>query len=397
MNRSGMLMTLVLLLSLWLGAGPARAESLDIAQAVAAVEAQGDALVAAYHPEQRLVTMRGFSALYFDRFDGPLENAIGAADPGLKGELEAGFSQMIGLARQGVPPETLQAGWSEVRARLDLVPLRVNGGGFWSTLSQSMLILIREGVEALLVVSALLAFLTRTGAARHSRVIFQGVAWAVVASLGLAWGLSEVVAVSGAAREAIEGGTMLVAAAVLFYCSWWLLAKREAERWQSYVQDKVGQAAASGRLFALGFAAFLAVFREGAETVLFYQALMASAPGQGAALSLGIAGAVLVLALIYLAMRFLSIRLPIKLFFSVTAGLLYYLALTFAGDGVVEMQTARVLPATVLQGWPSLSWLGVHPTLEGMLAQGLLLVPTLAALGWWLWRRHAAGRTTVVS
>ncbi|MFD2234133.1 FTR1 family iron permease [Phaeospirillum tilakii] len=395
--RRPLLLLLALLALLCGPAGMARAEGLDLPQAVAAVQAEGDALVAAYQPQQRLVTMRGFSALYFQRFDGPLENAIGAADPGLKTELEGGFAQLIGLARQGVPPETLAAAWNGVRGQLDLVPARLDRGGFWSTLLQSMLILVREGVEALLVVSALLAVLTRTGAGQHARVIYQGVAWAVVASLGLAWVISEAVALSGAAREAIEGGTMLVAAAVLFYCTWWLLAKREAARWQAYVQAQIGAAAAGRRLFALGFAAFLAVFREGAETVLFYQALLASAPGQEAALSLGIAVAVIALAAIYLAMRFLTVRLPLKLFFSATAALLYYLAVSFAGNGVVEMQTARVLPATVLPGWPTLSWLGIHPTLEGMAAQGLLVLPTVAVGVWWLWRRDRAGRPRVAS
>lgn len=385
MKRSGLAL-LALLLTLWLAVPPAWADIFDPIEATRQITAQGDALAASYRPEQKQQTIDAVSALYFDRFEGPLDQAVGAIDPALKGEIEAGFAEMIGLARRGAPPEAVQAAWGDLRGRLDLVPVRIGGVGFWRTLGQSALILIREGVEALLVVSALLTFLRRTGAERHERVVFQGVAWAVAASLAMAWALSEALALSGPDEDAIEGVTMLLAAAVLFYCCWWLVAKREFERWQAYIKDQIGRAAAGGRLFAIGFAAFLAVFREGAETVLFYQALAAAAPGQGAALSLGIAVAVLALAGIYLTMRFLSVRLPLRLFFNATAALLYYLAISFAGDGVVELQTARLLPATALDGWPTYGWIGFHPTLEGIAAQALLVLPSLAVGVWWLWQ-----------
>jgi len=368
----------------------------DIAAAVSAVQAKGDALVESYDPVRKMPTMRGFSSLYFEQFDGDLENAIGAADPALKSALEAGFAQVIGQIRKGGTPAEVRASWQSLRDGLDRVPERIGGGGAWATFLQSFLILVREGFEAMLVVTALVAYLRRSGAPEKAKVVYQGVGLAIVASLAMAWGMSALFSMSGAGREAMEGGTMLLASVVLFYCSYWLFAKREAARWQTYVQSQIDQALSGGRLYALGFAAFLAVFREGAETVLFYQALAAGSPGQMPALLGGLALAIVALAAIYVAMRVLSIRLPLRLFFGVTAALLYYLAISFAGNGVVEMQNGHVLPVTPLAGWPSLSWLGLYPTLEGVAAQSVLVVPLLGALVWWGWRGRIARKVTSV-
>jgi len=382
-----LLLALALIASFGLSwSAPSLAAPLDIAAAVAAVQAKGDSLVDGYDPAQKLPAMRGFSALYFEQFDGDLENTIGAADSALKSELEAGFAQVIGQIRKGASPAEVRASWQSLRDGLDKVPDRIGGGGAWATFLQSFLILVREGFEAMLVVTALIAYLRRSGAAEKAVVVYQGVGLAVVASLAMAWGMSTLFSMSGAGREAMEGGTMLLASAVLFYCSYWLFAKREAARWQSYVQGQIDQALSGGRLYALGFAAFLAVFREGAETVLFYQALAAGAPGQMPALLGGLAAAVVALAALYVAMRVLTFRLPLRLFFGGTAALLYYMAVSFAGNGVVEMQNGHVLTVTPLAGWPSVGWLGVYPTVEGVLAQAILIVPLLIALVWWGWR-----------
>lgn len=376
-------------------AAPALAEEpASAAQTVDSIIAKGDAVIAAYDPAKRLVAADAISDLYFDGFEG-MENALGAVDPGLKQSAEAKFGQLIGKARKGEPPATVAAAWSDLKVDLRQVPARLDkghSGAFLTTLLQSFLILVREGFEAMLVITALIAYLRRAGQPDKLKVVYHGVGWALVASLLTAWATSALVPVSGEGREAMEGGTMLLAAVVLFYCSYWLFAKREAARWQQYVKAQVDQALSGGRLYALGFAAFLAVYREGAETVLFYQALSASAPGQGLALGLGLGGAVLALVGIYVAMNLLSVRLPLRLFFSATAGLLYYLALDFAGNGVVELQNGRLLPITPLPGWPSLEWLGLYPTLEGVVAQAVLVAPLLVALGGWLVVRRGMTR-----
>jgi len=392
-----MMRRLILALALVLAtvAPVAAADAFDVTAAVATLLAKGDAAAAAYTPERKSAAADAFSDLYFDSFEASgLEGAVGLADASLKTGLEAQFGQIIGKVRHGEDPAVVRAAWAQLRGDMAQVPVKLGAnkpaGGFVATFLQSFLILVREGFEAMLVVTALSTYLRRAGAADKVKVVHQGVGWAVLASLGMAWAMSELITVSGEGREIMEGGTMLVAAVVLFYCSYWLFAKREAARWQRYVQDQIDQALSGGRLFALGFAAFLAVFREGAETVLFYQALAASAPGQTTALLSGLGAAVVALMAIYVAMRVLSLRLPLGIFFAVTAGLLYYLALAFAGKGVVELQNGKALSITPLAGWPSVDWLGLFPTAEGIAAQAVLVVPAVLAIAWWRLNKKTA-------
>jgi high-affinity iron transporter len=396
-----MMRRLLLILALVLAVEwPAAAQQLDVAAVVSSLQAKGDAAVAAYNPSRKAAAADAFSDLYFDDFEGSgLENALGAVDSGFKSGVEAKFGQLVGLAQHGGASPDVAAAWADLRGQLDTAAVKLGvgrsgGNGFWTTLLESFLILVREGFEAMLVVTALLAYLRRAGARDKTMVVYQGVGLAVVASLLVAWATSTLIDLSGQGREVMEGGTMLLASLVLFYCSYWLFAKREAARWQSYVQQKVNEALTGGRLFTLGFAAFLAVFREGAETVLFYQALAAGSPGQMPALLTGLAGAVVALGGIYFAMHVLSVRLPLGLFFAATAGLLYYLAVSFAGNGIVELQNGRAVSITPLADWPSVGWLGVFPTAEGMAAQAVLVVPLVLALAWWAWKRNASRKVS---
>jgi len=258
------------------------------------------------------------------------------------------------------------------------------GAGFWSLALQSFFILTREGVEAILIISALIAWLQRAGAADKIRVIYQGVGWAIAAALATAYILQYVLQSSGEMRESFEGATMLLAAVVLFYVSFWLIARAQAGKWQAYIRGHVNKAVSTNSLFALGFAAFLAVYREGAETVLFYQALITDAPAQMSAIGAGFIAAALGLALIYAAMRSATRKLPLGLFFSVTAGLLMVLAFIYAGKGIHELQEAHLISETLLTGFPKIRWLGLYPTIESLSAQMLIFIPALVMLVWML-------------
>jgi high-affinity iron transporter len=200
--------------------------------------------------------------------------------------------------------------------------------------------------------------------------------------------LSVVFEVSGSVQEALEGVTMLIAAVVLFYVSYWLISKREAARWQAYIRTRMNTALSRGSTLALGFAAFLAVYREGAETVLFYQAMAGQADGQYSAIAIGFTLALLGLGSIFWLMRAASFRLPIGLFFTLTAGLLYYLAISFAGKGMLELQAANWVGITPLEWVPRIPWLGIYPSMETVLAQLVLLIPLPVALGRWAWQRR---------
>ncbi len=357
--------------------------------AVAALIAKGDALAAAYQPGRGARAADPFSDLYFDDFEaGGLEAEIGARDAGLKTALESRFSRLISLAGHDAPAAELAAVWADLRAGLTAA----EGGGAgsaWAMFVQALLILLREGFEALLVVTALAAYVRRTGNADKLKVLYAGVGWAVAASLAPAVLVAKLLGGTAGGQSVVEGVTMLFAAAVLFYVSCWLFAKSEASRWQAFVKAQVDRALDGGGAFALGLAVFLAVYREGAETVLFYQALIIGAPGQEWALALGILAGAAGLAGLYWLMRSASLRLPLGPFFAGTAVLLFALSVVFVGQGVLELQEARWLTATPLPWLPEVSWLGLFPTVETAAAQAAVLLASLAGAAWISSRRPA--------
>lgn len=387
---------LLLVLLGWLAAWPAWAQQVDYAEVVARIEAGAGKALAAYDPADGQETSDAFSDLYFDVFEASgMEVAVGAKDAGRKTELEARFGTVIGLAGRGKPKAEVEAAWHSLRdlLRQTVQEQAAASGGAVAAFLQAFLILLREGFEAMLVVGALVAYLRRLGAADRLRVVYGGVGIALLASIAAAWLMSSVIRLSGQGQEAVEGVTMLIAAAVLAYVSHWLFAKREAVKWQGYVKAQIERAVSGGQAFSLGFAAFLAVFREGAETVLFYQALLAGAPGEEAAVLGGFLAGAAALGVVYVAMRVLAIRLPLGVFFGGTAVLLYGLAVIFAGNGVLELQEARWIVPTPLAGMPTIPWLGVFPTVETLAAQGFLLALLVPVLGVWA-RRRSAGKTT---
>ena len=248
---------------------------------------------------------------------------------------------------------------------------------------QSLVLLVREGVEAILIVGALLAFLTRIGAGNRARDIKAGIGAAIGASLLTAVLIETVFHLTPADQEVLEGGTMLVATAVLFSVSYWLLTKLEVAKWNRFVRSKVEEAVAGGSSLALASVAFLAVYREGFETVLFYKALFVSG-GASATLPIlvGMAVGAVILVGLFIAIQRFGVRLPLKPFFAVTSAFLYWMAFTFAGHGVAELQAGGVLPTTPVTWLPWAPRMGLYPTIETSLAQGVLLLLALVAVVW---------------
>jgi high-affinity iron transporter len=184
---------------------------------------------------------------------------------------------------------------------------------------------------------------------------------------------------------------MLLAVLVLFYVSYWLLSKIEADKWSAFLKGKITDALTSGSGLALGSVAFLAVYREGFETILFYKALLSSAgTGEAGAVALGIALGAVALVLLYLAINRWGMRIPMRPFFAVTGMLLYYMAFVFAGEGIKDLQEAGMVGLTVLEGWPRVPALGIYPTAQSLAVQGLLVVLALVAFAWLRVRRGAS-------
>ncbi len=394
---TGLIVSLVLVLTALASAARAQAQQVDFAKVSNAVITQGDAAIGSYVPKDGLATADKISSLYFDVFEGSgMEAAIGLQDMDLKGDIEAGFSGVIGLTTKGAPRKKVAAAWRSLRqemAKAAQFQATVENG-FLSTLLQSFLILVREGFEAILIITALATYLRRAGESDKVRVIYFGAGWGIAASLLTAYILTSVIALAGASRGGLEGVTLLLASAVLFYVSYWFISKREADRWQQYVHGRIERALSGGRLLTLGFAAFLAVYREGAETVLFYQALAAGAQGQTVAVVSGFVGAVAALGVLFWVMRSASFRLPMGAFFSLTAVFLYFLSVTFAGTAIVELQEVRWVSITPLDWVPRVSWLGLFPTVEGVAVQAALIVPLLGG-GIYLWLRKRRNHMAV--
>jgi len=354
---------------------------------VAEIIERGDIAVENYSPDDSVIAGNEFSRLYFDVFEtSGMEFTLGLKDNAFMLQIESSFSLMISQSMRGEPKAELEKSWETMKVDLNYAVENYSSGdkvtSFWGRALQSFLILFREGVEAMLVVAALIAYLNRSGYADKIAYIRHGVIWALFASVGAAWALNSLFAASGSSREAMEGITMLIAAAVLIYVSFWLTAKKDADRWNAFIKDKIDKAVGRNNFLALGFVAFLAVFREGAETILFYQALIGGSAGQMNAIWTGIAIALVALSGVYIIIRFASIRLPLGIFFGATAIFLFAMAFVFTGQGILELQVSGVIHTTKLAGWPMISWLGIFPTLETVTGQTIILalIP-----GGWFW------------
>jgi len=242
-------------------------------------------------------------------------------------------------------------------------------------------ILFREGLEAMLVVVALVAGTRESGNKRHARDIYVGALAAITASIALAWCVNHFI--SDDASDTLEGVFQLLAAATLFYVSSWLTAHAQSDRWISFIKNKVQGAQRSAIPgVALGLTAFLAVIREGAETIVFFQALTAGATevAERHAVALGIAAASLGLAAAFIVLRVAAYKIPFGRFFYATTILLYGLAVVFIGQGIASFQEAGVIGATFIEHVPTVPMLGLYPTIQSIGAQVLLLAFAATAI-----------------
>ncbi len=247
-----------------------------------------------------------------------------------------------------------------------------------SAFTQSFLVMLREGAEAVLIIAALWVVLRQMGAAdRMFRALLAGAGGGIAASLALAWAFSGMLAANPAIAEIFEGVALVLAAVVLLFVSSWLLGRREAEKWRDRIRQGARRAVAGGSVAALAAAGFLVIFREGAETVLFYQAITSGTTAGLPALVAGGIAALVVLAAAALLVRSFGLRLPLRGFFTVTAWSLFALAVIYAGKGVHELQEAGWITETALAGMPKVKLLGVYPYVETLLAQIATLITGL--------------------
>ena len=240
-------------------------------------------------------------------------------------------------------------------------------------------IIVREGLEAILVIAAIIAYLVKSGNGRSVKNVYIGAAAGIAASFAaaavLAWAKQAFVG-AGLAQEIIEGITALIAVCVLFYVSNWMISKAEAASWSRFIDGKVQASVEQGSSFALAFTAFLSVFREGAEVVLFYQPMLSE--GNPGMVWAGFGAGCVLLVFVYLAITKLSIKLPIKVFFTATSVLMAVMCVSFLGSGIKELAEGNVFDLTLrVPGIPEndvIQIFGIYPWLETLVPQLILAV-----------------------
>lgn len=240
-------------------------------------------------------------------------------------------------------------------------------------------IIVREGLEAILVIAAIIAYLTKSGNGKSLKNVYIGaicgVAASFIAAAVLAWAKQAFVG-AGLAQEVIEGITALIAVCVLFYVSNWMISKAEAASWSRYIDGKVQSSVEQGSAFALAFTAFLSVFREGAEVVLFYQPMLSE--GNPGMVWAGFGVGCVLLVFVYLAITKLSIKLPIKVFFTATSILMAVMCVSFLGSGIKELAEGNVFDLALrVPGVPEndvIQIFGIYPWLETLLPQLILAI-----------------------
>ncbi|MDY4279710.1 MAG: FTR1 family protein [[Pasteurella] mairii] len=323
---------------------------------------------------------------YFDVFESSgMENKVGSRDSNLKLELEGYFTRLVSLMKADEDSEKLQQQASALANKLSYAVEMLQGSGQqsdWSMFLYSLLIITREGLEALLIVAAIVAYLVKNHHQDKLPVIRQSVYVALVASVITAGLFQLIFANSGANRELLEGFTMILAVVMLFMMSYWLLSKVEAQNWKRYLEGKLSLALTTGSLIGLWLTSFLAVYREGAETVLFYYALVGDATSAVSYVYLlaGLALGLVLLAICYFIMRYSIVKLPLKPFFMFTGSFMYLMAFVFAGKSVLELIEGKLFQPTLLANMPEISWLGIYPYLETLVPQAILVVAAIFAL-----------------
>ncbi len=327
---------------------------------------------------------------YLDGFE-PSEAMLRTRDADLLGRVETAMIEYRSSISAAVPPSALEAQAKAINAMFDDAETTLSAEqDATATFLGAFTILLREGVEALLVVIAMIGFLRKVE--RHDVLPYVHMGWIGALVAGLAtWAVAAyAVDISGANRELTEGFSALFAAIILLAVGIWMHGKSLAGRWQIYIREKLSAVLTKKSAFFLFLLAFVAVYREVFETILFYIALWTR--GNGGAILAGLVAGVAALAVIAAIMLRTSRRLPIGQFFAWSSLLIAVLAVIMVGKGVAALQEAGMVPAIAVNG-PRIELIGVYPSLLPLVAQATVL---LIAVAGYLWNTrgtaaHAAG------
>ncbi|MBN8727941.1 MAG: FTR1 family protein [Xanthomonadales bacterium] len=318
---------------------------------------------------------------YLDGFE-TVEPALAGRDGALLGQVEMAMGELRAAIQRGEDAAAVQARVERVDELLVSAQAILASGpaSQWSTFLGAATILLREGLEALLIIIAMLAFLRKAERVEVVRYVHAGWISALVAGVFTWIAATWLIRISGASRELTEGFGSILAAVVLVSVGIWMHGKAHADQWQRYIREKMSRALSGRTAWLLLGLAFIVVYREVFETILFFAALWSQ--GNGGALLGGAASAAALLAIIAWAMLRFSQRLPLGKFFSYSSWLMAVIAVVLAGKGISALQEAGMVDITPLATAPRMVALGIYPTWQTILAQVAALVALLVGFAW---------------
>lgn len=328
--------------------------------------------------DQAFATSR---SAYLDSYEG-IEIPLRPIDPDFTLDMEIKFAELRNLIQQHKPYTEVEAKVIEIRNGLDESERLVTGTGLIApslAFTTSFSIIFREGLESALIIGAILTYLEASRNAHYKKHVYFGIVISIIATV-ITWYIAQfVIEISGASKELIEAIAGISAVAVLFWVSFWILNKVETKKWIEFVKAKVWQATTTGSVMVFAMLSFFTVYREGFETVLFYQAMLSFARNMESFVLLGlILGLAVIISVVFI-IRKLGKRLPLRVLFGLTMGIGAYMSIAFIGNAIREFQEVGYISTTHMFGIiPRLeinlaAMTGIHPTLETTIAQIVLL------------------------
>jgi high-affinity iron transporter len=343
--------------------------------------------LAAYRQGQAQVAQDLAVSAYLDGFE-LVEASLDTIDRRLRMSVEAEMIRYRAMLKGRAEISAVEAAADRIQGLLSAAQQVIEGTRLPASavLFGAFAILLREGLEAILILAAIFALLVK--GERRDALPYVHAGWIAALALGgITWLVaSYIVAISGSTREVTEGVAALAAAAVLLYVGFWMHDKAYAERWRTFLHSQLRDALSARTMWALALVSFLAVYREAFETVLFYQALWVQAAPAYVPVLGGVVGAAVVLAVLGWLIFRGSVSLPLGWFFGATSLLMALLSVVFVGEGIAALQEAGALPADPVS-FPSVPALGLYPNLQGLMLQALMI---LAIAGVFAYTRYAS-------
>ena len=323
--------------------------------------------------------INALQSVYLDIFEASgMESRVGAVDSSIKLKIEALFSQGVALIKASSPKAELSATFDELNAQVRAMVDKIQDSTPISLFIWAFGIIIREGLEALIIVVAIVSYLIQSGNKNRLNIVYSSLLTGIFLSFVTAFAVSWIFKQNaGQSRELIEGVCMLVAVALLFYVGFWLLSNALNKKWSAFIKGQVVDAISKNSAKTLWWTVFLAVYREGAETVLFYQALLIDAKTSTdySAVFAGLGVGSFIIIILYFLLKAGAIRIPVKQFFYVVSYIIFYMVFVFTGKGVAELIEGKFVTPTLLPvKFESITWLGLHPYYETLVPQLLVLI-----------------------